>query len=374
MDPLTKDDSFGTLILIMQEAKLRLQDFQSFVRVFYRYVQKRLHQSWVWFEDKKDLLVGVLVAKRGSYQRPFLHTSLFILIAAGITITPMIRTYKAEANQLEEFTPPSAVLSSFDEQDTQTQISEKPRDQVINYKIEAGDTLAGVADKFGISVDTVKWANPKIIGDKLSIGQELGIPPVTGLVIKVSKGESIYSIAKKYKTEPQNILNYPFNDFGDLDTFALVAGQTLVIPDGVMPEAKPVYSPQLIAQVGKETGSGQFIWPSQGLITQRPVSYHMAVDIANNTLPPVAAADSGTVILVERQRYGYGWHVIIDHQNGYQTLYAHMSDIYVSTGQTVSKGATIGKVGSTGRSSGPHLHFEIRKGGILLNPLNFLSK
>jgi murein DD-endopeptidase MepM/ murein hydrolase activator NlpD len=99
----------------------------------------------------------------------------------------------------------------------------------------------------------------------------------------------------------------------------------------------------------------------------------MALDIANNSLPPVMAADAGKVILVEKQRYGYGWHVIVDHQNGFQTLYAHMSDIYVSPGQAVSKGSVLGKVGSTGRSSGPHLHFEIRKNGVQLNPLGFLQ-
>lgn len=358
----------------MQTLKTTARDFFDFGRFFLHYGQKRSRQAWAGFEVRKDVLVSFLVAKRGLYQRPFLHTSFFVLVGGGIVSAPIIATtYPTIATELNDYTPPSAVLSSFDDQGTLTQVSEKPRDSVIKYTVEDGDTLSTIAEKFNVTTDTVKWANPDLKGEKLTIGQTLAIPPVTGVVIKVIKGETIYSIAKKYKTDAQNILNFPFNDFTDLDTFALAAGQTLVVPDGVMPEAQPVYSPRLIAQVGATPGDGQFIWPTQGLITQRPVSYHMALDIANSSLPGIGAADGGQVVLVERPRYGYGWHVIIDHKNGYQTLYAHLSDIYVSVGQGVAKGSVIGKMGSTGRSSGPHLHFEVRKNGVLLNPLNFLK-
>lgn len=349
-------------------------DFVDFIRFFTLYSRKRIRQTWAGFEVRKDVLVSFLVTKRGLYQRPFLHTSFFVLVGGGIIAAPIIATtYPTVAIELNDYTPPSAVLSSFDDQGILTQVSEKPRDSVIKHTVSEGETISSIAEKYNVSTDTVKWANPDIKGEKIAIGQELAIPPVTGVVIKVTKGETIYSIAKKYKTEPQNILNFPFNDFTDLDTFALAAGQTLVVPDGVMPEAQPVYSPRLIAQVGAIPGDGQFIWPTQGLITQRPVSYHMAVDIANPSLPGVAAADGGQVVVVERQRYGYGWHVIVDHKNGYQTLYAHLSDIYVNVGQGVSKGSIIGKMGSTGRSSGPHLHFEVRKSGVLLNPLGYLK-
>ncbi|RJR15289.1 LysM peptidoglycan-binding domain-containing protein [Candidatus Microgenomates bacterium] len=351
-----------------------VQDFVYFCRVFGRYGRKRIDEWSVRFEKHKDALVSILLAKRGLYQRPFLHTSLFMLVVVGIVIAPMVKTsYEAQASQLDDYTPPSAVLTSLDEQETQTQISDKPRDQVITYTVESGDTLSEIAEKFNVSVDSVKWANPDLKGEKVTVGDELSIPPVTGLVIKVQKGETVYSIAKKYQVDAQNIVNFPFNDFTDLDTFALAAGQTLIVPDGVMPESKPIYSPRTIAQVGVTAGDGQFIWPTQGRITQNPVTYHMALDIANSSLPPVAAADAGTVILVKQQRYDYGWHIIVDHGNGYQTLYAHLSDIYVSEGQGVSRGSVIGKVGSTGRSTGPHLHFEIRKGGVLLNPLSFLK-
>lgn len=349
-------------------------DFIYFLRTFSRYTEKRLRTVWCYSEEKKDVLVGVLVAKRGLYQRPFLHTAFFILLSLGIIIAPLIASsYPTSASEeLNEFTPPSAVLTSFDEQETTTLRSERPRDAIITHKVVDGETLAQIATKYDVSVDSIKWLNTNLKSDKLSIGQELAIPQTTGVVHKVLRGETIYSIAKKYKTDAQKILNWPYNDFTDLDTFALAAGQTLVVPDGVMPEAKPVYSPQLIATVGSP-GSGQFMWPTQGVITQRPVSYHMALDIANSSLPPILAADAGKVTLVEYGRFGYGHHVIIDHGNGYQTLYAHMSDIYVSPGQNVGKGGVIGKMGSTGRSSGSHLHFEVRKGSTLLNPLGFLK-
>ena len=359
----------------MYTLKFYLRAFFDFLKVIQHYGQKRSHQFSVWFEKYKDIVVGLLVARRGTYQRPFLHTSLLMLVGVGVVGGPIIaNTYPSRAaDQLVEFTPPSAVLSSFDDQ-TLTQVSEKPRDSMFAYQVKEGDTIAAISEKFDVSIDTIKWANPDLKGEKLSIGQELTIPPVTGVVVKVKKGETIYSLAKKYQTDAQKIVNWPFNDFVDAGDFSLAAGQTLVIPDGVMPEAKPVYSPQTIAQVGTTTGNGQFLWPTQGAITQRPVSYHMALDIANPGLPPVIAADSGKVIFVEYGKYGYGRHTIIDHGNGYQTLYAHMSEIYVQNGQNVSKGTVIGKMGSTGRSTGPHLHFEIRKGGVLLNPLNFFSK
>lgn len=361
----------------MQKLRQLTLELVDFSKSFTIYSRRRLTQLWNWFEGKKDILVGFLVLKRGANQRPFLHTSFFVLVAGGIVAAPMIaNTFPTVAvEQLGEFTPPSAVLTSFDDS-TQTEISDKPRDTIISYKVESGDTLSRIADKFEVSVDSLQWANTgRLTDDKVVIGQVIDVPPVSGMVVKVKKGETIYSLAKKYQTEPQKIVNYPFNDFTDLDTFALTAGQTLVLPDAVMPETPAaLVSPRLIAQVGvTKTGSGQFLWPTQGKITQRPVSYHMAVDIANNALPPIQAADSGKVVLVEYAKYGYGHHVMIDHGNGFQTLYGHMSEIYVTVGQNVSKGQVIGRMGSTGRSSGSHLHFEIRKSGVLLNPLNFLQ-
>jgi murein DD-endopeptidase MepM/ murein hydrolase activator NlpD len=198
----------------------------------------------------------------------------------------------------------------------------------------------------------------------------------------VRKGDTIYSIAKKYgmgdEAGAQGIVNYPFNSFTDDETFGLAIGQIVMVPDGVMPEAG-VLPPSNLARrltpdAGTVSATGQFIWPASGGISQGYRFYHKAVDISNKGGGAILAADSGTVIVAGwPDNYGYGNRVMIDHGNGYVTLYAHMSSISVSVGQTVSRGNVIGSMGSTGRSTGVHLHFEVRQGGVLHDPLNFLQ-
>lgn len=352
------------------------EDFCSFGKCLKLYFQTRLGRGAGRFEVAKGHLVDFLIARRGIYAKPFLHLSLAVLVFGGIVGAPIIaQTYPGVPQETLTFTPPSAVLGALTTatEETSTLISEKPRDQVISYRVQKGDTLGGIAEKFGVSVDTIKWAN-NLKTEKLSLDQELKIPPVTGIVHKVKPGETIYSLSKYYKTDAQKIVNFPFNDFADLDTFALNIGQILIIPDGVMPEARPIATAVPISPAeGGAGGTGELAWPVGGNITQRPVWYHMALDIANNAAPGIAAASGGKVVLVERQRYAYGWHIIIDHGGGLSTLYAHLSEIYVEVGQSISRGQIIAKMGSTGRSSGIHLHFEVRKGGVAVNPLPFLK-
>ena len=348
------------------------------IRIWYRgwhiYIEKKLHRFGVRFEKNKGVIVDMLMARRGSYQRPFLHISLVVLLVVGITSAPILASSYpgALSSQLEAFTPPSAVLTSLDlsQYSVETQRSEKPRDQVVTYPVESGDTLAKIADKFGISIDSIKWAN-NLQSDSLRIGQELKIPPVSGVVVRVKEGETVYSIAKKYKTEAQKIVNFPFNDFADLETFALNVGQTLIVPDGVPPQAPAIAAP--FAPPVFAGGTGQFQWPVGGSISQYPVWYHMAVDIANPSAPGIAAADAGVVTNVQYLRYGYGHHLTLDHGDGLSTLYAHMSDIYVQPGDRVARGQIIGRMGLTGRTTGMHLHFEVRKNGTPVNPLPFLK-
>lgn len=352
---------------------LVFEDFGAFVRCLKIYSQKRTSLYAQRFELAKGYLVEFLISRRGIHTRPFLHLSLAILVASGILTAPMIASaYPGTAGELVNFTPPSAVLSALTTaaDQTSTIVSEKPRDQVITYRVQKGDTLGRIAEKFGISVDTIKWTN-NLKTEKLSLDQELKIPPVTGIVYKVKPGDTIYTIAKTHKTDAQKIVNFPFNDFADLDTFALNVGQILIVPDGVMPEARAIATAVPVSQVAG--GTGQFLWPAGGAITQYPVWYHMALDIANSAAPGIAAAGAGKVILVERQRYAYGWYIIIDHGDGFSTLYAHLSEIYVEMGQSISRGQIIGKMGSTGRSTGIHLHFEVRKNGVAVNPLPFLK-
>ena len=352
----------------------------EFLRFFYRYVKSRMVFFGINIEKIKYIFVSLLIVKRGKYSQSFLNTSFFLLVftvlLGGSVIAennPLIASYFTSQDTKEV----SVLESNIEDMPFDTTISQKPRDTVISYSVEDQDTLDSISKKFDVSIDTIKWANV-LKKDIIKKGQVLKIPPVTGVVHKVESGDTIYSIAKKYKTEAQNILNFPFNDFADLDTFALNVGQNVVVPNGIIEEEKPIYRPSTVSQVfAGAHRTGNFIWPKSGSISQNPIWYHMALDIANHSGPEVIAADGGTVVYAGCVRYGYGCHVIVDHNNGYKTLYAHLSDIYVGTDggrNTVSQSQLIGKMGSTGKSTGTHLHFEVRTtAGQLLNPLDFLK-
>jgi len=353
-----------------------MQDLKLFLVFLKDYFKSRFFNFGHGFEKIKDLIVAFLITKRGKYSQSFLNTSFFLLVASALIGGPIIAENNPFNSGIEiDGSRYQAEEVSYNpyEGSLRTVISVKPRDSIVNYSVVGGDTLASIAKKFNISVDTIKWTN-NLKTDTIKPGQSLKIPPVTGVVHKVVSGETIYTIAKKYSTDAQKIVNFPFNDFTDLDSFGLTAGQTLYVPDGVIEEEQPRVSQRFLAQIQAGVrGSSNFIWPTSGMITQYPVWYHMALDIANSSGPAVIAADSGTVIFVGCVRYGYGCHVIIDHNNGYQTLYGHLSSYSVEAGDSVSQGNQIGVMGSTGMSTGTHLHFEVRSGGTLLNPLNFLK-
>jgi len=330
------------------------------------YFFSRLLSAGRVFESIKDLIVAFLIVKRGKYSSSFLNTSFLMIVAATIVGGPIIAENIPTNNYqalVVSYNPYAGPLS--------TDFSVKGRDKVEDYTVRGGETLASIAKRFDISIDTIKWAN-SLKSDLIKPNQVLKIPPVTGIVHKVAPGETIYTIAKKYNTNAQNILNFIFNSFDDLDTFSLTAGQTLYVPNGTIEPEKPTY--KFIAQIQAGVrGSSNFIWPTSGAITQYYVWYHRALDIANPNRPPVLAADSGTVVYAGCLNWGYGCHVIIDHGNGYQTLYAHLASYDVEVGGSVTQGSQIGIMGSTGRSTGTHLHFEIRSGGQILDPLGFLK-
>lgn len=352
------------------------EEIKQFFEFFGRYLRKKAVGFGVRFEYLKSLLVSILIAKRGKYQQSFLNTSFFLLVFTIWVAGPIIaENNPLIGNNLEQTSSinnPTSVYSLNTSNLTTTTISQKPRDTIVNYVIQNGDTLASIAKKFDVSIDTIKWEND-LKNDTIQVGKTLKIPPISGIVHKVASGDTVYSIAKKYSTDAQKIANFPFNEFSDLDTFALVPGQVLFVPDGTPPTVAPSLRPTTPQFFAGQAGSGSFIWPTTGGITQYPIWYHMALDIANNSAPPVLAADTGTVSFAGCIIGGYGCHVIINHGTGYQTLYGHLSVLGVSTGQNVAKGEQIGFMGSTGRSTGTHLHFEIRSGGVLLNPLDFLN-
>ncbi len=351
-----------------------LEDIDLWQEGWFHYTERKLKRWGTDFETQKNVIVDILMARRGTYQRPFLTLSLGILLVAGVMSAPIIaNAYPGGMNnQLAQFTPSSAVATSLDFSDygIQTQVSQKPRDQVINYTVEKGDSLSTVAEKFGISTDTIRWAN-SLKTDDLAIGDTLKIPPVTGIVYKVQEGDTVKSIAKKYKTDAQKIVNFPFNDFADLESFALNVGQTLIVPDGV-PPAAPAIAFAAPSFLTTPMGTGRFLWPTSGAITQYPIWYHMAFDIANPSGPGVMAADNGIVVSSEYSRFGYGNNILIDHGGGISTLYGHLQEYYVKAGDHVARGQVIGRMGSSGRSTGTHLHFEARTNGSAVSPAQFL--
>ncbi len=349
-----------------------MNEIGEFIIFLKDYFLSRLINAGRVFEGIKDIIVAFLIVKRGKYSSSFLNTSFLIIVAATIVGGPIIAENTPFLQSLNNNNNYQAAILSYNPYGGSlgTVYSVKP--EIVNYRVVGGDTLGKIAKRFNLTVDTIKWSN-NLKSDVIKPGQNLIVPPFDGVVIKVEPGETVYSIAKKYKVSAQNIANYPFNDYADSDTFALNSGQTLFVPGGVI-ENKPIINTQFIASIqAGARGSSNFIWPTSGVITQYPVIYHQALDIANPSQPPVLAADTGTVIYAGCINWGYGCHVIIDHGNGYQTLYGHLSSYIPNTGDSVSQGAQIGTMGSTGRSTGTHLHFEIRSGGVLQNPLSFLK-
>lgn len=302
-----------------------------------------------------------------------------VLVGLGMTLAPLIASSGFSQSAWQETPPPSAVLSAATiNEETSTIISEKTRAEIINYTIQSGDTVSSIAQKFGISIDTIRWANDLKSISAIKPGQTLKILPVTGVAHKVAKGETIYSIAKYYSSDTEAIVDFPFNTFVNDETFALAVGQLLIVPDGVKPKETPWAAGAYIARKTPDAGvvsaTGIFVWPASGLISQGFRWYHQAIDIANRAAPPILAADSGKVVVAGwPDGQGYGNRVIIDHGNGFKTLYAHLAKIYVVPGQTVKRGDQIGQMGSTGRSTGTHLDFRIYKNGATVDPLSYLK-
>lgn len=359
-----------------------LNDLIIFLKVLRWYFQKKIYTLGHHFEFFKDFWVEKLMWRRGKMTRPFIHTSLMFLLAIGIFFEPIIAqkypTLGKEEGEFGEETP-SSVLNTLtaQEQEIITEESAKPRSEIITYKVKEGDTLSAIAKKFfgttsELALNTIRWEN-NLKSDELSVGEELRILPVPGVKHIVQSGETIYSIAKKYNTNAQKIVDFPFNYFRNEETFALNIGDLIIVPDGIKPEEKkPYIPPSYYAQVPVGGGTGELLWPCAGEITQWRTWYHTGIDIANSQAPEITAAASGIVSFVSYEAWGYGYHVVINHGK-YQTLYAHLSRIDVSEGQAVSAGQVIGKMGTTGRSTGIHLHFEVRSGNQILDPMSFLK-
>jgi len=282
-----------------------------------------------------------------------------------------------------------------------TTIPNRGRTDIEKYTVQKGDTLFGIAEKFNLKPETVFWSNRYVMGndpENLVPGMELNILPIEGAYHRWSAGEGLNGVASFYSVTPEDVINYPGNNLsidtiGDLSNPNITPGTMLVIPNGFATFVSIIPSitrknPAIASGLGTgacgqviqqgATGVGMFFWPTiQHVITGykwSPETNHNAIDIGGKSGDMIVAADNGIIVYAGWSNTGYGYMVIIDHDNGFTSLYAHLLEgsIMVECGQSIWQTNVIGAMGSTGKSSGPHLHFEIRYNGNPVNPTDYL--
>lgn len=282
-----------------------------------------------------------------------------------------------------------------------TILPSRGRVEIEIYTVQLGDTLFSIAERFGLKPETILWGNRYTLGEDphtIYPGQQLNILPMDGVLHKWSAGEGLNSVASFYEVAPEEIINYPPNGLnmatiGDYADPNIRPGVFLIIPGG-----KGVFTDWRTPRITRDepatanyvgagactgsysgiTGTLNFLWPT----TERylsgyeysPATNHYGIDIAGQLGNAIFAADSGVVVYAGWNDWGYGEMVVIDHGFGWQTLYSHLSVINVGCGQEVYRGDIIAQMGSTGNSSGPHLHFEMRNDTYgRVNPWDFLQ-
>ena len=281
-----------------------------------------------------------------------------------------------------------------------TTIPTRPRTEVTEYVVQKGDTIFGIAEKFGIKPETVLWGNYYVLADNphsLTPGQILNILPVDGTYHKWSAGEGLNGVANGYNVSVEDIITWPSNHLnpktlGDPSHPDIEPGTFLVVPGGKRdfvtwsapritredPGAASVIGPGSCGTITDgAVGAGAFIWPSANHFLSgydySPNTNHHGIDIDGDEGDAIWAADHGVIVYAGWNNFGYGNIVVIDHGNGWQTFYAHLSSISVACGQSIFQGDLIGGMGSTGKSSGPHLHFEMMHDDYgKVNPWDFL--
>lgn len=226
------------------------------------------------------------------------------------------------------------------------------------YEVKDGDTLSSIAKIYNVSNNTIAWAN-NIKNGKPKVGEILIILPISGVKHTVKNGDTVKSIANKYKADANDI--YDFNNIKNSDK--LTVGDYIIIPDGKINLDAPIVKKiSAKRKVYASVGIGYYARPIIGGVKSQGLHGHNGIDIAAPNGTTLLAAASGNVVVARNDGYngGYGKMVIINHPNGTQTVYGHMDQVYVSSGQNVKQGEVIGLSGNTGKSTGPHLHFEVR--------------
>jgi murein DD-endopeptidase MepM/ murein hydrolase activator NlpD len=285
--------------------------------------------------------------------------------------------------------------------DIHTNIPERARQDIITYAVQKGDTVSGIADRYSLEPKTVFAANYDLLQDNpenLQPGQELKILPVDGVYWEWLGGIPFGQWAAYFKVKPEDIINYPANHLdpnalGDPANANIKVNTFLIVPGGEYQYHTPGQVPLGItrsnpasAQVagagscpavtGGAVGYGTFVFPTARHYLSgydySTKTNHLGIDLAAELGDPIYAADGGVVVYAGANSYGYGNMIMIDHGTGFQTLYAHLSAIFVQCGYNVTQGETIGSAGMTGHASGAHLHFEVRTASNVINPWDVL--
>jgi len=270
-----------------------------------------------------------------------------------------------------------------------TIVPTRPRYDVAEHTVERGDSVFAISKSFNIKPDTLLWANYDTLNDSpdsIRPGQELNVPPTDGILYTWKAGDTLAAVATKYKAKLDDILNWPGNKI-DLTNPTFKAGDLVMIPGGSR-EYKQWLIPTIARGKSGTTGvagascgggpvGGGFIWPAGNHFLSGNDYYagHLGIDIAAGEGAPIYAAAAGVVVKAATgSNGGYGNVIMIDHGNGYATLYAHLSQINVQVCQGVGAGTLIGLAGSTGNAFGAHLHFEVRLNGGFINPWSVLGQ
>ena len=262
--------------------------------------------------------------------------------------------------------------------------ADKPRYTLEEYRVVRGDSVFAIAESFKLKPETILWANYDLLQDSpdsLRPGQILKIPPTDGIYYQWKENDTLESVSTEFEANTDDILNYPGNSI-DLSDPKIDSGSWVMIPGGqrefvqwlVPTIARGASGTSPTSQSscpGGAVGSGGFVWPADAhsLSGNDYWSGHLGIDIAAGAGAPIYAADSGVVTMAQGgYNYGYGNVIQIDHGNGYSTVYAHLTAIFVTACQSVGAGQQIGTSGATGNAQGAHLHFEVRQNGGFINP------
>ena len=312
-----------------------------------------------------------------------------VIPTAASTSTEPASTLSPLSVPLPEFQPTEAGDALIRLANPVTTRPDRGSEFATTYVVEKGDSIFGIANHYKLKPESVLWSNFSVLKDdpqNISVGSQLNIPPVDGIYYLWQEGDTLESVSGKYNVTPEDILMWPGNNI-DMTNPVIQPNQYVMIPGGkseftqwVVPIA---YSPKSGAtrSINNQcaipddfyAGTGTFIWPSNTTAISGNDFWggHLGIDIAAYVGDAVYASDSGVVVFAGGRTDGYGNTVIIEHDTTYatfHTLYAHLSSVNVRCGQRVGQGSLIGAAGSSGNSTGPHIHFEIRQNGAFINP------